>query len=520
MLNTALRESARKFTGRVALICGDRSLTYDEVYDRACRLANLLSDAGITPGDRVAILGDSGIYAFDEFTACALGGFVRAPLYMQDTPQRQAFMLHRIDAKALIIDEAAWHLLRPELGEEGTAQFRLILVRGSASHSLDSLDYDTALTARSPTDPGIPEQDDATYVVRFSAGTTGMPKPISHTRRAYFLANLEVLSCTAPVDETDVYLAVSPYSHASGNLVWPFLAAGGRHVVMQGRFDAGEAIDLISKHGCTTLFLVPTMIQRLLESNKGTPGKLSAIRRVLYGAAPIPRPLIKQALEVFGDGLCQLYGQSEMVPVTCLSPEDHRADENGDTGRLGSAGRPTANSAIRIESPEGDILKPGEVGEIVGRSPGMMEGIFGDPEATAQRFTADGWLRTGDVGWIDADGFLHVVDRLDDMIISGGFNISPFEIEDALCQHIAVAEAIAFGVPDATWGATPMAVVRLRQGARATPEELIEWCRSAVGKLKKPSFIVLTDAPLPTNAAGKLLRREARKIFAAAGGNE
>lgn len=514
MLNAALRGSAVNFADRTALICGNRSLTYAEIFDRACRLSNLLLQAGVTPGDRVAFLGGPDISAFDEFTASALGGFVRAPLYMQDTPERQAFMLRRIDAKALIVDERSWRLLRDELGDEGVSQFRLILIKDAAPAAPGLPDYETALAAGSSADPGIPEDEDATYVVRFSAGTTGMPKPIAHSRRAYFLANREVLSCTAPVDETDVYLAVSPYSHASGNLVWPFLAAGACHVVMQGRFDADEAIELITRHQCTTLFLVPTMIQRILESGKCAPDVLSGIRRVLYGAAPIPRPLIKQALEVFGDGLCQLYGQSEVVPLTCLSPEDHRDDKDGDTGRLGSAGRPTANSAIRIESPEGTILASGEIGEIVGRSPGMMQGIFGDAQATAQRFTSDGWLRTGDVGWIDADGFLHVVDRLDDMIISGGFNISPFEIEDALCRHGAVAEAVAFGIPHASWGTTPMAVARLREGSQVAPEELIEWCRSIVGKLKKPSLIVLTDEPLPTNAAGKLLRREARKIYA------
>lgn len=513
MLNDTLRRSVDKHFSSRVLSFHDDTLTYGDLYRRACQLANLLLEAGVRPGDRVAFLGNSGVSSFDEFSACALGSFVRSPLYMQDTAERHAYMLRRVQAAALVVDGPAWLTLRDTLTAEEVDQFRTILVKGDAPAAADLQSYEEALQQASTDDPRIPETDTATYVVRFSAGTTGLPKPIAHSRRAYFTGNTQVLSCTPPLESDDVYLAVSPYSHASGNLVWPFLAAGASHVAMDGRFDPDEALRLIRDHDCTTLFLVPTMIQRLLNSDQSTRENLSSIRRVLYGAAPIPRALVREALQLFRSTLCQLYGQSEMVPLTCLSPEDHKDDQEGETGKLGTAGRPISSTAIRIESPEGQILETGETGEIVGHSPGMMDGIFGDPEATAKRFTEDGWLRTGDVGWIDEDGYLHVVDRIDDMIISGGFNISPFEIEDALGSHEAVDEAVVFGVPHESWGQAPMAVVRLKPGHHASQEALIDWCRSKVGKMKKPSSIVITKEPLPTNAAGKLLRREAKKQY-------
>jgi len=316
------------------------------------------------------------------------------------------------------------------------------------------------------------------------------------------------------IDETDAYLAVSPYSHGSGNLVWPFIARGASHVVING-FDAERALEQIEKHRCTTLFLVPTMIQRLLDSPHCRDADLSSIRRIIYGAAPIPQEMIKAALSVFGDTLYQTYGQSEIVPLTILTPRDHRADADGATGRLRSAGRPSPNSFVRIEGPDGAILPPGEVGEIVGSSPGAMQGIHGDAAASAARFTADGWIRTNDIGWMDEDGYLFVTDRKDDMIISGGFNIAPAEVEDALTRHPQVAEAVVFGAPHPQWGSSPVAVVRLHASATVGDLELIQWCQERIGSLKKPSRVIITAEPLPISSAGKLLRRVARDRYGA-----
>lgn len=515
MFSDMMRRTAQQHGDRPAVSFGDAAFTHGEVYERSCRLANLLRERGVEQGQAIASLGRNQLSSFEELGAVALGGFVRSPLYMQDAPQRQAFMLQRVGAAALIVDASCWPQLAEALGDEGIAALKLILVRdGGADLATPALDYETALAGSSAQDPHAEARPDDTYVIRFSAGTTGMPKPIAHSQRAYCLANEEVLSQTAPLAPDDVYLAVSPYSHASGNMVWPFIRAGASHVLMEGGFDADIALELIERHRVTTLFLVPTMIQRLLSSPRCATTDLSSIRRIVYGAAPIPQRLITRALDTFGDVLNQAYGQSEIVPITILTPADHRAEAENRTGRLASAGRPTSKTAVRIEDMDGTILPAGEIGQIVGYSPGAMQGIYGDADATAERVTADGWVRTGDLGRIDEEGFLFVVDRMDDIIISGGFNIAPSEIEDALTLHEDVVEAVAFGVPDPKWGSAPVAVVRLQAGSSLDGDALIQWCRERVGRVKKPAQILLIDEPLPVSPAGKLLRRAARDTYA------
>ena len=515
MFSDMMRAAAERYGDRPAVIFGDARFTHREVYERACRLANLLRAHGVQSGEGVASLGRNQLSSIEELGAVALGGFVRSPLYLQDAPQRQMFMLQRVGSAALIVDAASWPPLADALGAEGIAALKLILVRGGGPDlASPAIDYETALAAHSAEDPRAETDPDRTYVIRFSAGTTGMPKPIAHSQRAYCLANEEVLASTAPLVPDDVYLAVSPYSHASGNLIWPFVRAGASHVLMSGGFDADAALDLIERHRVTTLFLVPTMIQRLLSSPRCARTDLSSVRRIVYGAAPIPQDLIRRALDIFGDVLSQSYGQSEIVPITCLTPADHRAEAEHPTGRLASAGRPTPNTAVRVGGADGTILGVGETGQIVGYSPGAMQGIYGDPAATAERITADGWVRTGDLGRLDGEGFLFVVDRMDDIIISGGFNIAPSEIEDALNLHADVVEAVAFGMPDPKWGSAPVAVVRLDAASKLGSEALIEWCRGHVGPVKKPTRILLVDEPLPVNAAGKLMRRVAKDIYA------
>lgn len=509
-----LRRAAGQFSDRTAIQCGDEKQSYSVLYDRSCRLSNILADAGLAIGDRVASLGENSLYSFEEMTALAIGGFVRSPLYVQDTPERQAFMIERVRGAALIVDGQYWPLLSRAIRESGYSGIKAVLVRDFAGENGGSAyDYEAAISSASTQDHLIRVDPDAPYVIRFSAGTTGMPKPIVHSERAYHLGNLEVFSRNEPLDEDDSYLAVSPYSHGSGNLVWPFASVGARHVVMQGGFDADRALEMIEGHRITTMFLVPTMIQRLLASPRFRDTDISSVKRIIYGASKIPGELIEGILSQFGDVLCQLYGQSELFPVTALTPRDHQLARQGNKDLIKTAGRPSSNCFVRIEDDKGNVVPHGTIGEIVADGPGKMAGIYNDEVATVQRFTSDGWVRTHDLGWLDEKGYLHVADRKDDIIISGGFNISPFEIEDALHGHPAVAEAVAFGVPHASWGSTPMAVVRLKPGREAEPDELIEWCRGIVGAVKKPTMLKITSDSLPTNSAGKILRREAKSIY-------
>lgn len=505
-----LTATVERVGSRTAVVCGESLQTYGELFDRACRLANVLAALGAKPGDRIATLSGNRLESLEEMAALALGGFVRCPLYATDSPLRHAQVLSFLAPAVLIADDAYWQQLRPLLPQG--VPFK-VLVRGAqAAHDPGGVDYEREIAAASSAVPDAPAEPDSLHVIRFTAGTTGIPKPVAHSVRGYLEANIEVLA-ECPLTELDAYLAISPYSHGSGNLVWPALTAGAKHVVMQ-RFDPGEALRLIAAERCSILFLVPTMISALLRHPSAASTDFSSLRAIIYGAAPIPETLIDQAIAVFGNVLYQCYGQSEIVPVTMLLPADHEADAHGRRPRLASAGRPTRRSAVRIEGPDGKVLPPGEEGEIVARSPGQMMGIWNDEAATRARVTADGWIRTRDRGYIDEDGYLYVKDRIDDMIISGGFNIAPAEIEAALTEHPAVAQCVVFGVPHERWGSTPAAVVRLADPAvKIDPDDLIAWCRERVGPVKKPSYVIFTDEPLPMNAAGKLLRRAAREKY-------
>jgi acyl-CoA synthetase (AMP-forming)/AMP-acid ligase II len=237
------------------------------------------------------------------------------------------------------------------------------------------------------------------------------------------------------------------------------------------------------------------------------------LRAVLYAGAPISPATARRSRELFGDVLFQTYGQSECLPATCLTPEDHAEGALSNATLLRSAGRPCLNSSVRILDDDGNDVAGSEIGEIAVRTDGRMLGIYGDAEATSARLTPDGHVRTRDSGYLDERGYLYVVDRKDDMIISGGFNIWPAEIENALGQHAAVEDVVVVGVPHEKWGETPHAIVRLREHSAATEQELINFCRERLGPMKKPTAIAFTLEPFPRTDLGKLQRRVIRDQF-------
>lgn len=506
-----LRRAAEYHGEREAVRCAQQALTYGQLYERSCRLAQVLASAGLRPGDRVASLGRNRLESVEEITGVAVGGYVRSPLYTQNTPHVHAYMMQRVDARALIVDADLWPGLAPVLKEAGVRP-ELVLVRGEPEIDDDGYRvrrYDEALAEADPVDPYVRADPDDIHIIRFSAGTTGRPKPIALSGRRWHGMGNEILLMLPHLDADDTELAISPFSHGSGNLVWPMIACGCRQLILP-KFDPGETLRLIEQERVSVTFLVPTMIQLLVNHPDAARRDLSSLRAVIYGAAPLAEPVLRRALEVWGRVMYQLYGQSEAAPVAILGPWDH---EPG-SPRLRSAGKATPNSFIRIEDTTGRRLGPGETGEVVITGPGAMSEIYGDERATAERFTPDGWIRTGDIGQLDEDGYLYLLDRREDVIISGGFNIWPAEIENVLLEHPAVEEAVVFGVPHEKWGETPVGVVYLRDGCRLDELEAVEWCRERVGSVKKPSKIIISPEPLPKNAAGKLMRRATRDRFA------
>ena len=499
-ITSIVRTGAARHPDAVAVIFQDAAQTYGQLYERSCRLANILKSLGVNPGERVATLSENCLESVELIAGIALGGYVRSALYTYNSAESNLYLLNLVGASALILHADLYPAIAPHLGD--VPGLRNVIVFGGPTPA-GAIRYESALAAASAQDPAIDVDDDAPHLIRFSSGTTGKPKGILHTVARWRAVATEMAMCLPKLTETDRYLAAGPLAHAALLPLYGTLAAGGSVVVMPA-FDPAKFIDTVEQQRCTTTQLVPTMIQMIAGLPQARTADLSSLRAVFYGAAPISERTLADGRAVWGDIMFQVYGQSEAVPLTVLTPADHVGS------RLRSAGRPTPNTVIRIIDHNGNDLPAGEVGEIAVRTPAAMAGIWGDEAATRERLLADGSLLTADMGYLDEDGFLYLADRKQDMIISGGFNIWPAELENALAAHPAVAEVAVVGVPHEKWGETPKAVVVLRNDQHADEQQLIDWTREKVGSVKRVTSVDFTDA-LPKSAVGKVLRREVKK---------
>ncbi len=508
-LTAIIKRGARDHPEQDAIVCAGAVQTYARLHERSCRLANALADLGVAPGERVATLGDNSLESIEQLAGVALGGYVRCPLYAHNTPASNRYLLDLVQASALLIARRHYDALAPHLREVATLRHVLVF----DGEPLDgAADYEQALARARSSDPNVPLAPDDPHIIRFSAGTTGKPKGILHTVSGWTSVGSEMALAMPSLDANDRYLAAGPLAHAAGLPMWGTLAAGGTIAVMTA-FDPEHFFTLVSEQRCTTTFLVPTMIQMLVNHPRAAGADVSSLRAVLYGAAPINERTLEQAHALWGNIMYQMYGQSEAVPLTVLSPEDHVVHGTPEERRrLRSAGRPTPNSTIRILGPHGNDLPPGQVGEVAARTPAAMAAIWRDPQATAERILADGTVLTRDMGYLDEDGYLFLADRKEDMIISGGFNIWPAELENALASHPAVAEVTVVGVAHDKWGETPKAVVVLRAGHNAGEQDLIDWTREKLGAVKRVTSVDFVDE-LPKSPLGKVLRRQVRDRY-------
>jgi acyl-CoA synthetase (AMP-forming)/AMP-acid ligase II len=502
-----VRRSCQMHSTNVAVTDATSYLTYGEVWERSVRLVNALRSLGVMPGDRVATLGANAVTTLEEITGLALGGYVRTALHGMNGSETHAYMLDHVGARALIV-QADYYEKFHEFFEAAPSLEHVIVHSAPAG----ALDYEQLLKSASPDDPHVPVSGDDIIHLAFSSGSTGKPKASTHTHASWMHVTTDHLLMLPRLRSSDVYLAAAPLTHAASVVLFGLLARGSRIQILPA-FDPGQALRLIEQERCSLTVMVPTMLQMLVTHPDAASRDLSSLRAVLYAGAPISVATARAAHAALGDVLFQTYGQSECLPATILTPEDHAEGVRENAALLRSAGRPCLNATVRILDVDGHDAGAGEIGEIVIHTPGRMREIFNDPELTAARVTADGFVRTKDKGYLDASGYLFVVDRIDDMIISGGFNIWPAEIENVLAEHPAVEEVLVVGVPHAKWGETPHAVVTLRAGAAATEQDLIEFCRYRLGSMKKPTAVVLRTEPLPRNAVGKISRRDIRALY-------
>lgn len=507
-----LNKNATYYPDAPAVVDGERRLTFKELDQRVRRLISVFRSLGVEKGERIAILAYNCQEYLECMHACERGGFVCVPLNWRLDPDNIAFILNHSESKVLTIHGSLLNLILPV--KEQLPRVQHVLAFGS--QEIQTLPewiepYESSLEAVKP-DHSAPEisEKDLAYII-YSSGTTGLPKGVMFNQRMQLEAAKTFIS-ELGLKQSDITLNVMPLFHSGGHTMASAISYVAGTNIMMEKFDAAKVLQTISTEKVSVIHLVPTMLASLLEVPHIEEYDLRSLRTIFYAASPISLSLLRKAMTVFGhDRFIQMYGLTENGPsVSCLSREDHIKGSEENAGslerkRLESVGIPHFNVEVRIVGQEGENLVLGTVGEIAVRSESTTTGYWKQPELSSRKIK-DGWLLTGDMGLLDPAGYLYIVDRKDDMIISGGENVYPNEVESVLAGHLAVKEAVVVGVPDEKWGEAVVAVVALWQGMQVDGEELFKYCRERIAGYKMPKRIVIRDT-LPKTASGKILRR-------------
>ncbi|HLK11252.1 MAG TPA: long-chain-fatty-acid--CoA ligase [Candidatus Binatia bacterium] len=492
-----------------ALVYEGQRFTYTALHGRVRRLAGALARLGVGRGTRVAALHTNSHRFVEAYYATAMLGGVFIPLNYRAKRPELEYMLATAGARVLLVGERyAEHVaaLRPAL-----PALERVVGFDFAREGVPA--YEALLGAAPEHEEEAEVADEDTTILMYTSGTTSMPKGVMLSFgdfTAYVTANVELADGTP----RGAALLCAPLYHIAGATNMMTTLWSGRRLVVQAQFEPRAWLDLVERERITHAFVVPTMLKQLLDQPDLERRDLSSLEILSYGGAPMPLPVIRRAIERLPRtvGFVNAFGQTETTStLTVLGPEDHRLEGSPEEverrlRRLVSIGKPLPDVEARIVDDGGRVVGPGVVGEIQVRTARVMKGYAGASESP---LTADGWLPTRDMGWVDADGYLYVAGRKDDMIIRGGENIAPAEVESVLISHPAVDEAAVVGVPDVEWGQQIAAFVVLRPGAAATAEEIAEFCRQRLASFKKPGLIRFLSE-LPKNPLGKVLRRELR----------
>jgi long-chain acyl-CoA synthetase len=486
-----LRRAVQVAPGRAAVRFEDAELTYAETWDRCRRLAGALDGLGLARGDRVAVVAQNSHRSLELFQAVPGAGFALVPLNHRHTDAELRYAIADAGVRVLF------------------AAREIVDLPSCVEHVIDAADgYDELLAAAEPADfPDDVSEDDLAGLF-YTGGTTGRSKGVMLRHRS-LLAHAMHLQAVLPFEQDTCFLLVAPMFHLAGTLgVLATTWHAGRQVVMRA-FEAGAALDLIEGERVTVTQVVPSMLAAMCDEQLERPRDVSSLRHLTFGGAPSATETLRRARRAFPDAeMMTMYGATETAPLVTALPGLHRLL---DAPQAHSCGRPLIGVEARVVDPEARTpLAVGEVGEVAVRGPNVMLGYWEKPEQT-DAVLVDGWYHTGDLGRLDADGYLYLVDRAKDMIVSGGENVYSTEVEDVLYRHPAVREAAVFGVPDPRWGEAVHAVVVPRSAV--TEEELIAHCRESIAGYKVPKRIELRDEPLPKSGAGKLLKRELRAPY-------
>jgi long-chain acyl-CoA synthetase len=507
-LGQLLTVSAKRFPDRAAVTWGERTLTYADLDRRTDALANGLTALGVGKGDRVGVLMRNRPELLEAMFACFKAGLCLVPLNSRFTADEIEYHVGDSGAVAVLTDGEGGPLVR-----DAVADGVHVVVAGAGDLPAGAIDHEDLIGGAATTSAVVDTARDDLAWLFYTSGTTGRPKGamLSHGCLGFVAASW--LADLTPMDETGVTLHAAPLSHGAGFHAIAATARGAHQVIpADARFDPTAVLDLMRRERVTNTWLVPTQIVMLVDSLDGGPAQLPDLQQVVYGGAPFAPADLRQALEVFGPVLVQLYAQGETpMTATVLPATDHAAALAGDRpDRLASAGVARPGSDVRILGDDDRELPIGEVGEVCVRGGAVMLGYWNRPEATAETMRND-WLHTGDLGRMDDHGYIYLLDRAKDLIISGGSNVYAVEVEAALAELPSVHEVAVIGLPDRVWGEVVVAVI-VPEGEPDTAA-LSAHCRGTLAGYKQPRRFVFVDA-LPRNAYGKILKRELRDQLA------
>ncbi len=506
-----LIRSAHKFPAKTALVSEDISLDFITLNERVNRLANALIKKGLKKGDRIGVLVHNCHQFLEIYFAAAKTGGIFCP-YNNHLKQLEIKDIVIYSTPRFLFVDPDFNQMISNMKPELTSVETFICLKKPDLPFME--DYEAIIARGEIDEPKTQVLEDDIQSIIFTAGTTGKPKGAMRTHR-HLLSDAIASAIDLKVGYDEKVLITFPMYHVAceDNIVRHSFLPNTIYIKKEGGFNPAEVLEYIAKERISRAQFVPTMIHSLIQVPDVGKYDLSSLKLILYAGSSMPVELLKQAITVFPCGFAQMYGQTESGPFTTfLGPEDHILDGTEKSiARLASSGKPALNYEIRIVDENDNDVPLGEVGEIIGRSEAMTIGYWQMPEATAEKLK-NGWLHTGDLGKFDEDGYIYIVERKNDMIISGGVNVYPREIEEILYKHPAVFEASVIGLPDEHWGEVVKAVIVLKKGTSATEKEIIEFCGKHLAGFKKPKSVDFWEE-LPKSSTGKLLKKDIRNHY-------